>query len=84
MVPGFETGSGAQCASKPPEGFSPPLQGGEGMLGCGLRWNQLFIFFSRISPASAGFALPLLNFITWPLRKFRWNVKSKKHFHASS
>ena len=27
-------------------------------------------FASRISPTSAGFALPLLAFITWPLRKF--------------
>ena len=27
-------------------------------------------FFSRISPTSAGFALPLLSFMTWPLRKF--------------
>src|SRR5207244_8522754 len=25
---------------------------------------------SRISPTKPGFALPLLNFITWPLRKF--------------
>jgi hypothetical protein len=32
--------------------------------------NQPFNFRSRISPASAGFALPLLSFITWPLRKF--------------
>src|SRR3974390_1029885 len=31
---------------------------------------QAFSFRSRISPASAGLALPLLNFITWPLRKF--------------
>src|ERR1051326_3240838 len=35
-----------------------------------LQKPQLFSFRSRISPTSAGFALPLLSFITWPLRKF--------------
>ena len=31
--------------------------------------NYVFSFRSRISPTSAGFALPLLSFMTWPLRE---------------
>ena len=32
--------------------------------------NFYFSFRSKISPMRLGFALPLLSFITWPLRKF--------------
>ncbi len=33
--------------------------------------NQTYFSFrSKISPMRFGFALPLLSFITWPLRKF--------------
>ena len=38
--------------------------------GFGFTAYPAFSFFSKISPTSAGFALPLLSFITCPLSKF--------------
>jgi hypothetical protein len=56
------------CARSLPSWPGPPPTWRRGT--CLKNPDYDFNFRSRISPASPGFALPLLSFMTWPLRKF--------------